>query len=89
MLTLQALELIFSALVVKSKRMLADHLAKGKYSGSASEALVSETKSVAKTNVSPEREFGMLDRLNRVEKPRATSLVLEGIIMFRKNQTGV
>ena len=88
MLTLQALELIFSALVVKSKRMLADHLAKGKYSGSASEALASETKSVAKTNVNPERDFGMLDRL-MVEKPRATSLVLEGIIMFRKNQTGV
>ena len=87
-LTLQALELIFFALVVKTKRMLADHLVKGKYSGSASEALVSETKSVAKTNVNPERDFGMLDRL-MVEKPRATSLVLEGIIMFRKNQTGV
>ena len=86
-LTLQALELVFSALVVKTKRMLADHLAQGKYTGAAADTLLAETKSVAKTNVNPERDFGMLDRL-MIEKPRATSIVLEGIMMFKKYKTG-
>ena len=87
-LTAQALELIFAALVVKTKRMLADHLKGGKYGVSSQpEDLLSETQSVVKTNVGPERDFGMLDRL-MVEKPRATSIVLEGIVMFNKNQTG-
>ena len=67
--------------------MLADHLAQGKYTGAAADTLLAETKSVAKTNVNPERDFGMLDRL-MIEKPRATSIVLEGIMMFKKNKTG-
>ena len=85
-LTLQALELIFAALVVKTKRLLADHLEGGKYE-TPSQELQKETLSVAKTNIMPERDFGMLDRL-MMEKPRATTLVLEGIVMFNKNQTG-
>lgn len=86
-LTAQALELIFSAMVVKTKRMLADHLEGGKYDISAHPQEQLETQSVQKTNVGPERNFGMLDRL-MVEKPRATSIVLEGIVLFNKNQTG-
>lgn len=86
-LTLQALELIFAAVVVKTKRLLADHLKGGKYEY-PSEEMRKETESVMKTNVMPERDFGMLDRLI-MEKPRATTIVLEGIIMFNKNETGV
>ena len=85
-LTLQALELIFAALVVKTKRLLADHLEGGKYEA-PSEEQKNESKTVVKTNVMPERDFGMLDRLI-MEKPRSTTLVLEGIIMFNKNKTG-
>ena len=83
-LTALALELIFVALVVKTKRMLAEHLKGGKYgvSGQPEDSL-----SVVKTNVGPERYFGMLDRL-MVEKPRATSIVLEGIVMFNKLADG-
>ena len=84
-LTLQALELIFAALVVKTKRLLADHLEGGKYEA-PSEEQKSENKTVVKSNVMPERDFGMLDRLI-MEKPRSTTLVLEGIIMFNKNKT--
>ena len=85
-LTLQALELIFAALVIKMKRMLEDHLPGGKYANQTPAEFCGETKSVEKTNVLPERDFGMFDRL-MVEKPCATTLVLEGIVMFNKNQT--
>ena len=84
-LTLQALELIFAALVIKTKRLLADHLEGGKY-GAPSEEQKSENKTVVKSNVMPERDFGMLDRLI-MEKPRSTTLALEEIIMFNKNKT--
>ena len=87
-LTAQAMELIFVVLVVKTKRMLAEHLKGGKYGVSGqSEDSLSETQSVVKANVGPERYFGMLDRL-MVEKPRATSIVLEGIVMFNKLADG-
>lgn len=87
-LTVQALELIFSSLVVKTKRLLSDHLKGRKYDLQAEdEKLRQETRGVMKTNVIPERDFGMLDRLV-MEKPRSTTLVYEGIIMFNKNQTG-
>ena len=86
-LTLQALELISVALVVKTKRLLEDHLKGGKYDITPTPESLAEQKSVMKTNVMPLRDFGMLDRLI-MDKPRATTLVLEGIIMFNKNQTG-
>ena len=85
-LTLQALELIFVALAVKTKRLLEDHLKGGKYDITPTPKSLAEQKSVMKTNVISERDLGMLDRLT-MEKPRATTLVLEGIIMFNKNQT--
>ena len=81
-LTLQALELIFVALVVKTKRLLANHLEGGKYETSSQEL----QKECCKDQIMPERDFGILDRL-MMEKPRATTLVLEGIVMFNKNQT--
>ena len=81
-LTLQALELIFVALVVKTKRLLANHLEGVKYETPSQEL----QKKCCKDQIMPERDFGMLDRL-MMEKPRATTLVLEGIVMFNKNQT--
>ena len=72
-LTLQALQLIFAALIVKMKCMLEDHLTDGKYAEELFPEFCKETQSVEKTNVMPERDFGMLDRLI-VEKPCATTL---------------
>ena len=39
-----------------------------------------------KSNVISERDFAKLDRLLR-EKPNATTLCLEGMILFANNQT--
>ena len=57
--------------------MLTDHLGSGKYD---------KPENAPKTNVVPERDFGMLDRL-LAQKPNATTLVFEGILMFTKNDT--
>jgi hypothetical protein len=47
--------------------------------------MVDECTNARKTNVVPERDFGMLDRL-LLQKPNATTLVCEGM-MFTKNDT--
>ena len=47
--------------------------------------LTTETKSTPKTNVISERDFAKFDRLLR-EKPNATTLSLEGMILFANNQ---
>uniref|UniRef100_A0A7M5XJ08 Uncharacterized protein n=1 Tax=Clytia hemisphaerica TaxID=252671 RepID=A0A7M5XJ08_9CNID len=47
---------------------------------------LNEARTVPTTNVSAERDFGMLDRLMKM-KPKALDLALEGIIMFRVNKT--
>ena len=64
-LTDQALKLIFSAMVVKTKKMLADHLEGDKYGFSAQpqEQLMAKTQSIEKTNVGPERKYCMLNSL--------------------------
>ena len=49
--------------------------------------MLRETKSVPKTNVVSERDFAQLDRLLR-EKPNASTLSLEGMIMLANNKTG-
>ena len=48
--------------------------------------LTAETRSVPKSNVISERDFAKLHRLLR-EKPNATTLSLEGIILFSNNKT--
>ena len=45
-----------------------------------------ECKNAPKTNVVPERDFRMLDRL-LAQKPNATTLAVEDIVMFMKNDT--
>ena len=84
-MTKQVLELIFGSFVVVTKRMLTDHLEGGKYDKPDVE-MQDECKNAPKTNVVPERDFGMLDRL-LAQKPNATTLVFEGILMFTKNDT--
>ena len=49
--------------------------------------MLKETKSVPKTNVVSERDFAKLDILLR-EKPNASTLSLDGIIMFSTHKTG-
>ena len=79
---LQTLFHAFSALVT---RLVDDHLPGGKYDEPTSQ-LLEETASVPKTNVISERDFAKLDRLLR-EKPNASTLSLEAMILFSNNRT--
>eukprot|EP00112_Aurelia_sp_Birch-Aquarium-sp1_P004645 Seg1526.2 transcript_id=Seg1526.2/GoldUCD/mRNA.D3Y31 product=Spindlin-4 protein_id=Seg1526.2/GoldUCD/D3Y31 len=65
--------------------MLEDHL-KGGLLDSKDDELREESKSVQKSNVLSERDFGMLDHLMKM-KPKATDMAIEGLIMFKVNDT--
>ena len=81
----EIVQMIFSAFSSLLSRMVEDHLPGGIYDN-PSARLVSETKSVPKTNTVSERDFAKLDRLLR-EKPNATTLSIEGMILFSNNKT--
>ena len=79
---LQTLFHAFSALVA---RLVDDHLPGGKHDEPTPQLEV-QTASVPKTNVISERDFAKLDRLLR-EKPNATTLSLEAMVLFSNNRT--
>lgn len=86
-MTLEALQIVFSSFCITTQRLLIDHLPGGIHSSELIEPDVhEEVKSVPTTNVAPEREFAMLDRLMR-EKPNAKIIALESIILYSHNQT--
>eukprot|EP00057_Strongylocentrotus_purpuratus_P026366 XP_011680840.1 PREDICTED: uncharacterized protein LOC105446121 [Strongylocentrotus purpuratus] len=84
-MTKQVLEVLFLTYCQVTEKMLEDHLPSGKHSEMGEEK-VKETKSVPKTNVGVERDFGMLDRLMRL-KPSAGMMFVESIIMGVRNKT--
>ena len=72
-----------------TQRLLLDHLPGGKYHWSHSvidTRMVQETGTVPTTNVAPERDFAVLDRLIR-EKPNACLIALESMILYAHNKT--
>ena len=75
--TVQVFELIFGSFALVSKRLLKVHLEGGKYD-KPQPVLREEFKSAPKSNVVPEQDFIS-------QKPNATTLVYEGIVMFTKN----
>ena len=81
----ELLEILCNAFSALLCRLVQDHLPDGVHCNPSAE-LISETKSVSKTNVVSERDFGKLDRLLR-EKPNATTLSLEAMILFSNNKT--
>ena len=80
------LQIIFTSFATTVQRLLLDHLQGGIYYSVADSNLVEETASVPTTNVSPERDFALLDRLMS-EKPNATHIARESSILFSHNQT--
>ena len=66
-------------------QLLEDHLPGGVLD-KLSQQLLEETKSVPNSNTISERDFAKLDSLLR-EKPNATTLALEGIILLLNNKT--
>ena len=81
----ELLEILCNAFSALLSRLVQDHLPGGAHCNPSAE-LINETKSVSKTNVVSERDFGKLDRLLR-EKPNATTLSLEAMILFSNNKT--
>ena len=84
-ITLEILQIIchtFSSLLT---RLLSDHLSGGMYDHLTPQ-LQRETKSVPKTNTVSERDFAKLDHLLR-EKPNASTLALEAMVLFSNNKT--
>ena len=71
-----------------TRRMLHDHLDDAKYgqANNLDSDILSQTESVATTNVESERDFGMLDRLMKL-KPEALDLAYEGNILYIRNKT--
>ena len=65
-------------------QLLEDHLPGGVLD-KLNQQLLEKTKSVPNSNTISERDFAKLDSLLR-EKPNATTLALEGIILFSNNR---
>lgn len=84
-LTQEMLQIIFHAFSALLSRLVCDHLPGGVLD-EASTSLESETQSVPKTNVVSERDFAKLDCFLH-EKPNASTLSLEALILFTNNQT--
>ena len=84
-MTRQILELIFTSFASKTRKMLREHLSGGEHA-SMDVAKMCETESVPKTNVSVERDFGLLDFMVRM-RPSAYTCTIEGVLMYRKNGT--
>ena len=80
--TIEMLQLLFHAFSVTTQRLLVDHLPGGTHHNVNDEEVLAGTISVPTTNVSPEREFAILDRYLR-EKPNAQLVALEALSFFR------
>ena len=81
--TLDLLKLLFGAFAETTQRLLLDHLPGGKYHSVEDNDAVEKLSSVPTTNVSPERDFAVLDRLMR-EKPNASNIALESMILYSR-----
>ena len=78
-------QLLLKSFALTAKRLLSDHLQGGNYDSVTDTVLIKETKSVPLTNVAPERDFAVLDRLIS-QKPNTTTNALESIILYSHNK---
>ncbi len=84
----ELLQLLFKSFSLTIQRLPIDHLPGGKFYDVSDPNVMQETKSVPKTNVNPERDFSVLDRLMS-QKPNATYIALESILLYSHNKTTV
>jgi len=84
--TQEILQILFNAFSVTTQRLLIDHLPEGKHYSITDTVMINETASVPTTNVSPERDFAILDRLMQ-QKPNANTIALEAMILYSRNNT--
>ena len=84
--TQEILQILFNAFSVTTQRLLIDHLPEGKHYSITDTVMINETASVPTTNVSPECDFAILDRLMQ-QKPNANTIALEAMILYSRNNT--
>ena len=82
----ELLQLLCKSFSATMQRMLIDHLPGGEFHSVTDPPMICETKSVPVTNVTPERDFAVLDRLLS-QKPNATYIALESLLLFSHNKT--
>ena len=87
-MTEELLQLLFGAFSKTTQRLLLDHLPGGVYNSVTDAMIVNETASVPTTNVAPERDFAVLDRMIR-EKPNANLVALESMILYSHNKSSL
>ena len=84
----ELLQMLFKSFVLTMQRILLDHLPGGVHHAVSDQNIVKETESVPTTNVNPERDLAVLDRMMS-EKPNATCIALESLLLFSHNKTSV
>lgn len=77
---------MFKSFVLTIERLLIDHLPGGVFHDVTDPTITSETLSVQKINIVPERDFAILDRM-LLQKPDASHIALESMILFSQNKT--
>ena len=82
----ELLQLLFKSFAITTQRLVVDHLPGGQFHDVSDPKVIQETRSVPKTNVSPERDFAILDRL-MAQKSNATYIALESLILFSQNKS--
>lgn len=87
-MTQEVLQLIFHAFSTTCQRLLVDHLPGGVYHSVVDPAILKETAGAPITNVSPERDFAVLDRILR-QKPNARIVALESMVLYSHNKSAM
>lgn len=87
-MTQEILQILFCAFSKTTQRLLLDHLPGSMYNAVTDSSLIEETASVPTTNVAPERDFAVLDRMMR-EKPNANLVALESMILYSHNKSSI
>ena len=87
-MTQELLQLLFHTFSVTTQRLLIDHLPNGAYYNVSERSIIEKTASVPTTNVSPERDFAVLNLYLR-EKPNAQLIALEAMILCTHNKTSL
>ena len=85
-MTQEVLQLLFQSFAITLQRLVIDHLPGGMYNSVVDPQVIQETKSVPKSNVVPECDFAVLDRL-MTQKPNATYIALESLLLYSHNKS--
>ena len=82
-MTQEILQLLFQSFVITVQRLVVNYLPGGMYNSEVDPQIIQETKPVPNTEITPEHDFAVLDRL-MAQKPFATYIALESLIFYSR-----